>query len=235
MSSTSLRAVLTGDLVRSRRQSAPNREKLSEHIKAAFRRTRRRFSDVIPHGVSIFRGDGWQLYVDEPGRVLAVAVLFRAALRVEAGLDTRIGMALGTVETVEAENIAESTGPAFQRSGQALDELPDEQRMWCLLPEGVEPVFQIAADTLTDFADYIAIGWTDAQAQAVTLRLQLATSSESPSQRELAAHWIPEPITQQAVSKHLKHGAWDRVQTVLARFEDLAAHLQDAPASTYHD
>lgn len=228
MPSSPLRAVLTGDLVRSQGQDA-RVDALSTQIRAAFRHVRRRFGGAIPYPIDVFRGDSWQVYVIEPRYALEVALLFRAALRAEASLDTRIALAVDRVETVNERSVSESSGPAFRRSGRALDAMmKDERRLRCLLPESAPPVYAIAADAIAGLADHLAIHWTDAQAQAIALRLERTTAEAAPSQTEIADRWQPEPISQQAVSKHLRQAHGALLDATLRRYERLIELLPEA-------
>lgn len=219
--------MLTGDLVRSQEQDA-RVDALSTQIRTAFRRAQHRFGEALPYPVDVFRGDSWQVYVSDPMHALEVTLLFRAALRAEASLDTRIALAIDCVETVNEHSVSESSGPAFRRSGRALDAMKDERRLHCLLPESAPPVYALAAEALADLADHLATHWTDAQAQAIMLRLERATADASPSQTEIANHWQPEPITQQAVSKHLRQARWTLLNTTLRRYDRLVELLPDA-------
>lgn len=216
--------MLTGDLVRSRKQAIRDREQLAARIQDAFQSVKQRFAPNT-YPLAIFRGDSWQMYVTDPAIALEVGVLFRTTLRMETGLDTRIGIAIDTAGRVNASNISASTGPAFQRSGEALDTLQTPRRMRCLLPEAAKDILQLGADAVCDLADHVATHWTDAQAQAIALRLMLTTDESSPSQRDIAHHWQPEPITQQAVSKHLQQAAWPRLEAALNHFNWLVFHL----------
>lgn len=225
---TSLCAVLTGDLVRSQEQQTGAEP--STQIRTAFQHAQRRFGEMLPYPIDVFRGDSWQVYVADPASALEIALLMRAALQMEASLDTRIAIAVDRVDTVEQNSVSESSGPAFRRSGQALDALQKDQQMRCLLPEAADDVAQLAADALCDLADHLATHWTEAQAQAIALRLMLTTDKGPPSQSKVAQHWQPEPITQQAVSKHLRQAAWTHLDATLNRFEQLARYLP--PAST---
>lgn len=224
-------AVLTGDVVHSRMH--PAQGQLSKHMRFAFQRTQKRFSDSLLYPIAVFRGDSWQVHVTDATLALHVGLSFRAALRVEASVDTRIGIALDAVDTVDETNISASMGPAFQRSGRALDELHNGWRMRCLLPETVDEVAQVGADALCELADHIATHWTNAQAQAIASRMLFVSSEDdAPSQAHIAQQWQPEPISQQAVSKHLQQAAWARIEMALNRFEHLvtfAMNRQSTP------
>lgn len=168
------------------------------------------------------------MYVSDPASALEIALLMRATLRVEASLDTRVALAVDRVDTVDERSVSESSGPAFRRSGQALDAMDDERRLRCLLPASAPPVYSITADTLADLADHLATHWTDAQAQAIALRLELTTDGAHPSQKEIANNWQPDPISQQAVSKHLRQAHGTLLDAALQRYDRLIHLLVDA-------
>jgi hypothetical protein len=194
-------------------------------MRAVYAQIQERYGAAVPYPMAIFRGDSWQVYVADAAQALRIALSFRAALQAEASVDTRVGLALDTVDTVDESNVSASMGLAFQRSGQALDTLQTPRRMRCLVPEAAEDIMQLGADAVCDLADHLAIHWTDAQAQAVALRLMLTTDKSPPSQRDIAHHWQPEPITQQAVSKHLQQAAWRRLEAALNYFNWLVSYL----------
>jgi len=228
-----LRAVLTGDVVASQQRDAGDRSQLAARMRVAYERVQQRFDHALPHPIAVFRGDSWQLYVADAALALHVGLSLRAVLRAAASVDTRIGLALDAVDTVDETNVSASMGPAFQRSGQALDGLQDGWRMRCLLPEAIDDIAQLGADALCDLADYIAIHWTEAQAQAVASRLLLVSSDGgAPSQAHIAQHWHPEPISQQAVSRHLQQAAWTRIETALGRFEHLVSRIPNHRSPT---
>lgn len=221
-------AVLTGDIVDSNTASA---SLIAEALHDAYHGVQAVYENVLPYPLSVFRGDSWQMGIPNPAHALAVSVLFRAALRVRLQRDTRIACAIDTVDTLDPEHITESTGAAFARSGTALDSLEAPYRMqWCL-PEATSPPVQIAATALADLADHIIIQWTDAQAQAVYLRLSAWLRNGDTSQRALAEQWHPAPITQQAFSKHLQQAHWLRVRDALRQYRTVAPHLSSRSVS----
>jgi len=214
-------AVLTGDIVDS--DTAPA-SLIAEALHDTYERVQAVYEDALPYPISVFRGDSWQM-VTRPPQALAVAVLFRAALRIELQRDTRIACAIDTVDTLHRNHVTESTGAAFARSGTALDALEAPYRMRWLLPETTSPPVQTAASALADMADHLIIQWTAAQAQAVCLRLSAWIRNTNTSQRALAERWRPEPVTQQAFSKHLQHAHWPRMHDALRQYRNLAPYL----------
>ena len=210
---TGLRAVLTGDIVGSSRLTASFRRELSGVLKRCAKDTRKAFPGAVPYDLSVFRGDAWQLIVSDPSAALRAALFFRAAVveRSPAGarLDTRVAIGIERIDFVPAGQVAEGDGPAFRKSGAALDALGDQSRMTIAGPVANPPL--AVAVTLIDA---IVQEWTAPQARAVKGRLRGLT------QADIAESW-PKPISQQAVGRHLQRAHWAAVDPALAWAEEV--------------
>ena len=115
-------AVLTGDIVGSRRLTTDEWQSLAQVID--------RLSVDLSHWPEVplplarFRGDGWQLLVSDPRQALRVALYIRATLRAEVDarqLDTRVAIGVGRIDPLPGARVSEGTGPAYWRSGTAED------------------------------------------------------------------------------------------------------------------
>jgi hypothetical protein len=99
---------------------------------ALLRRLAKEFEQDRPGTVvgmpDVFRGDSWQLCLQRPALPVTAAVFIRAGFKA-SGFDSRIGIGWGGVERLHPERISESSGPAFVRSGQALDQLRKDQSL----------------------------------------------------------------------------------------------------------
>jgi hypothetical protein len=181
-------AVLTGDIVSSRSAS-------SESVESAM--------DVLRHAAEDFgstwsenlrftrhRGDGWQVVVSDPRRVLHAMLILRARLIAAGlGLDTRISAGIGEVESLGSADLADATGRAFFVSGDHLDQAG--KRLMLIAGDGIG-VWQNAVLRL---AEQVMHRWTPAQAEAAALSLLGDTTQE-----EIAGHL---GITRQAVQLRL--------------------------------
>jgi predicted XRE-type DNA-binding protein len=118
--SRSVIAVITGDVVGSRK--IKERKTLINSLHASFRE--------IPYlkrnkeeNFQIFRGDSFQLIVEDIDRTLDIAFLLRAGLmKKNKKWDARIAIGIGSQE-FRVKTIAESDGEAFRNSGYLLDKL----------------------------------------------------------------------------------------------------------------
>lgn len=180
----SVRAVITGDLVRSRLFLTRRTEildKISSVLKQAAvledpTHDSVRFSQV-------FRGDSFQGLVIHPERALKILLSIRAGLlqsRIDKHqLDVRLGLGIGLAENVNIKNIEASDGEAFRLSGRALDSLKGSQqkyrRFFFLAAEKeMNPGLAMLAATL----DAIIQSWSVEQAEAVSHWLQNRTQAE---------------------------------------------------------
>ncbi len=211
--------VVTGDVVASTRLSSDRRKALHQAMATASRATRRAFRKAVPMDVDFFRGDGWQLIVSEPGLVLRVALFYRARLRAlmeSHRLDTRMAIAVGHIDFVPGDRVSQGDGEAYRLSGQGLEALPRAQQMSLHIPGLAD---EAALQVIVSLVDYLAAGWSDKQALAVTGALQGWT------QHKIADTCWKDPITQQAVAQHLDRAGWNCLERALQFFEQtLAAH-----------
>ena len=127
-------AVLTGDLIKS--TAAPARA-----VDFSLAALDHAAEEIAGWGLGAtrftrFRGDGWQVYLSADDQVLRAALFLAACLRAaETGLRTRIGGGVGAVERLD-DDLGRAAGPAFIRSGRALDAMP--RTRWLVI-DGVDP------------------------------------------------------------------------------------------------
>lgn len=231
MDTTGLHAVATGDVVASSDLSSAERRRLPNALRTTYATVQRQKSDVLPHDLAIIGGDGWQCYVEDPAQALARILHFWTLLCAD-GLRSRFALAIDTIEFISDGNLNESDGPAFRRSGRALNDLSDGQWATCLLPETVPTetvptVYQLTVDSIFDLIDLLLHQWTEAQAQAVAGMLQSVGTDSSITQQAIAEQWNPEPVTRQTVNRHLQRANWPRLERTLSRFEQLIREICD--------
>lgn len=177
MSSQPLAAVLTGDLVASRKAAATETDRAMD----ALARAARTFGaeNDLDLRFTRFRGDGWQVLVDTTALALDAALALLAATLVE-DMETRISIGIGPVDSRGSADLSDASGRAFFVSGDHLEAI-DRHRRLLIAGHGIGP-WQVAA---LDLVDRIASGWTAAQAEA-------------------AAHVLrPDPLTQDEIAGRL--------------------------------
>jgi hypothetical protein len=214
---STLHAVITGDIVGSSDLTADERGRLPDLLRAAHRGVQERLQANVLYPIDLFGGDSWQMYLPRPEQALAVATHFRAGLLADTGITTRLALAVDTIDFLNTENLSESDGAVFRRSGRTLRELRHDETA-IILPESDEPVAQIAADLIARTVNFLARSWTRAQAQAIVHSTGGVLAGESLSQSRIGEAWTPKPISQQAVARHLQSAGWDILEATLRDF-----------------
>jgi len=108
-------SIITGDIINSRKVTdqqawlVPLKKLLSTYGKS-------------PKTWEIFRGDSFQLEVEDPTLSFLAAIRIKAAIRSVKGLDVRMAIGIGK-KTYVASRISESNGEAFVNSGEKFEEL----------------------------------------------------------------------------------------------------------------
>jgi hypothetical protein len=128
-------------------------------------------------------------------------------------IDTRLAIALGTIDFLPDQRVSSGDGEAFRSSGDSLENMSKSRRMKFEYPNDEVASLSAALDIIVQLIDALAVEWTEKQAQAVTGALRGWT------QGKIAKSWWENPITQQAVAQHLDRASWFAVENALAFFE----------------
>lgn len=211
------RAVLTGDIVDSKRLPQEAQAQLADTIALVWEQARRHWgTDTLPAAVDIFRGDSWQCIVRSPARALAVALYLRCRLGLPEnsrhGLRTRVSIGLGGIDVGPAGPNRPGVGSAFQVSGTRLDAMPRKRWLAIGVVEDAPAILAPALEGIAVLMDHLAAGWTDNQSRAV------AGSIVGRKQHEIAQDWGGRSATQQAVAQALAGAGWDAVDTALRSY-----------------
>ncbi len=192
-------AILTGDIVKSSSLPKPQRFDLFHSFQILSGLIKQQYPDYVLYDLSKFLGDGWQLLVDHPQKCFEISLFIHTYIRKTfktEKLDTRIAIAIGSVEFVPEINISEGFGTAFTESVKMLDQLKNHRMGITLATKNGERYSRLF-DTLIRSYDTFIKTWTALQCQAVHLSLQGLT------QAEIGKKWQPESIDQITVNKHL--------------------------------
>src|SRR5690606_23044221 len=98
-------AIITGDIINSRKADAALWMKVLKGSLNTFGRS--------PKVWEIYRGDSFQLAIQDPEKVLQALIILKSALKSIKGLDVRMAAGIGTI-SFSAAKITESQGSAFQ-------------------------------------------------------------------------------------------------------------------------
>ena len=199
-------AVLTGDLIGSTDASPQAVETTMDLLEQTARRIgpSTRFTR--------YRGDGWQVYVDDPGNGLWAMLLFAAELRSAGGIESRIALGLGEANRGTSDSLNTASGSAFIASGRALDRLEPPQRLVLAHvkddnangQESREIVDRLHARLVAMIDERIS-SWSREQAEAMAYAM---APEDHLSQTEIAARL---GISRQAVAARLNAAGRDQV------------------------
>ena len=211
-----LYAVLTGDVVASSKIHDETGESAAAVLQRVFPESISDYASDVHGEVDVFRGDSWQVLLENPVNSLRIALLFRAGLKSE-GIDTRISIGIGTVDHVPEDRVSSGAGEAFTRSGEGLDRL--NRRTKKAHPNRMHVSLSVDETTgemlgaIVRLIDSIATGWSTKQALAVRGALLGLT------QEEIASSWPGASVSRQAVAGFLHRSNWPAVSSAIEAVE----------------
>lgn len=106
--------VITGDLINSKKMAPSNWLKILKKELSMEGNT--------PEDWEIYRGDSFQIEIQNPEEALAISIRIKAAIKSMPGMDVRMAIGIGD-KTYPAKSITEANGSAFIYSGQLVEEL----------------------------------------------------------------------------------------------------------------
>lgn len=207
------KAVITGDIVHSR--ELEDLQVLLKVLKETVSEIEKEQANIIHF--ETYRGDSFQMLVNEPEQAMRIAVLIRCKLRsatqapnnaafssLESLWDARISIGIGRVNQ-PAQKVVESTGEAFELSGNQLDRIKGSQDRICLTSawQGLNRQFEV----LAKLSDAIISRWTLNSSEAA-YRYLLFKETQQQIAKALG-------ISQPAVHKRLSIANVDAVEMML--------------------
>jgi hypothetical protein len=200
-------AVLTGDLVGSTKASPEDTERAMATLQAAARDIERWIGSEIRF--TRFRGDGWQVLLDDPRFSLrAVVALLAELAAARTGLETRIAIGFGPIDRSGTSSLSDAYGEAFSVSGQALDAMTRGKHIAL-----AGPVVEGWHEALFGLTVWTASRWTAAQAEAVALLVQQKVRTQADMAPMLS-------ISQQAVNKRLSTAGWEQIAVAIGAVQE---------------
>ena len=164
-----MKGVITGDIVDSSQIKAQNRG----HLLNCLNSMSEELQLISPFRMELFRGDSFQLLVEDASAAMKIAILLRAGLihstpdKDEKAWDARISLGIGNVEFL-SDSIVTSDGEAFQYSGRQLDEMGKQ----CLAVKTPWEEANKELELSTAFLDDIIKDWSGKQAGMIYLSLR---------------------------------------------------------------
>lgn len=161
-----IKGVITGDVV----SSSSIKLEWRDRLLGSLQEITEELNAVSHLKIELFRGDSFQLLVEEPENTLLVAVLFRAGLISRTPSDSkkrwdaRMAIGIGEVSFLK-DSIVISDGEAFRLSGRDMDDIKKKKLSLRTRWEDINGEFKVS----TAFADDIISKWTQAQAEVIYL------------------------------------------------------------------
>jgi hypothetical protein len=185
-------SVLTGDIINSR--------KLPSEV---WMNGLKKILNTIgpnPSRWEIYRGDEFQLEIDNPAEALQIAIQIKAYLKT-LRLDARMAIGIGE-KSHNAEKISESNGTAFVRSGELFETLK-KQKVTLAISSG-QADFDAKINLMLRLGLTIMNQWLVQSAELVLVAIE----NQSLSQEEIGQRL---GINQAAVSRRRKRANFDLV------------------------
>lgn len=209
-----IKGVITGDIIKSSAIQIEYRNCLLESI----RKVVDELNVIEPLKIEFFRGDSFQMIINNPENAMLIAILLRAGIKshtpkdCKKAWDARLSLGVGTI-SYHADNIVLSDGEAFQYSGRELDDIGKR----CLIVKTRWPDVNEELQVSTAFADDVISSWSVSQSQA-SYQVLLYNIS----QKEIA-HTLQ--MSAQNISKLLSAAKVNLVQMYIDRYRSLISNL----------
>jgi hypothetical protein len=187
-------SVITGDIIKSRTHENP--ELWLNTLKKSLT-----FLSPDTSNWEIYRGDSFQLEIEDYQNSFKAAVYIKACIKTIKGLDVRIAIGFGS-KTYTANRVAESTGDAYVFSGETLDIIKKEK-----LNLSIKTKNSVLDDALNLYFKLALIfmdSWTVNSAEIVKLSIEKPNALQSELGRIIG-------INQNAVSTRQKRAHLDEI------------------------
>jgi predicted XRE-type DNA-binding protein len=195
-------SILTGDIINSRKKSDASWLNALKETLTTFGKS--------PKDWQIYRGDSFQLEINNFEEALYGALKIKAHLKKTENIDVRIGLGIGTKD-VNFPNITTSNGEAFINSGFAFDNYLKKQNLAIKTPwQEIDEEINIALDLALLTID----SWTQNSAEVFKLSLE----NKEATQKEIA---VILGITQGRVSERQKRAGYEPIMKLEKRFRKL--------------
>ena len=185
-------SVITGDIIGSRQQKSKDWVEDLKKILSPFGET--------PKQWEVYRGDEFQIEIQNPEESLLTALLIKAHLKA-VKLDARMSIGFGD-KTYDGETVSESYGSAFINSGELFETLK-KQKVTLAMRTG-DAIIDEKMNLMIQLALTFMDNWLAQSAEFVALAIENPTLSQEDLGQKLG-------INQAAVSRRQKRAQFDLV------------------------
>lgn len=155
-----------------------------------------------PQKWEIYRGDYFQIEIDQPQQALLLALKIKALIKSIHSIDVRMAIGLGTKE-YSADRISESNGSAFINSGEKFEKLKKEKTTLAI--QSSFPDFDYEMNLYLKLACIQMDNWTINSATLFTILFEDAEKTQAEIGEILG-------IEQNSVSGRFKRAHVDEIQ-----------------------
>ncbi|HTS43035.1 MAG TPA: hypothetical protein VMH01_01460 [Puia sp.] len=202
-------AVLTGDIVNSTWLDKTREKELTKRLERLF----------APSKFEFYRGDSFQVYINEPKEALRVSLQCRtAAISMKregdpADFDVRISIGIGRVLS-PVRTLGKAKGEAFVLSGRNFDEMVKTDVRLSI--HTLHPVVNTGLEILADHINAIFKEMTSKQAEVIFELLKQETQQA-----------ISEKLrkSKSTINQFVVSGKWELIERLMDQYEKLITHL----------
>ena len=192
-------AILTGDIINSRKLSSKNWMDNLKTLLNTFGKT--------PNDWEIYRGDEFQMEIKNPQDALLVAFQIKALFK-SINLDVRMSIGFGD-KTYKTRKISESNGSAFIRSGETFDTLK-KQKLNLTVNSG-NTIFDTELNLMLKLSLSFMDNWLQQSGEFILVAIQNPTLSQEEIGLKLG-------INQAAVSRRQKRSNYELLKELDLHF-----------------
>ncbi|RZK11867.1 MAG: hypothetical protein EOO46_05245 [Flavobacterium sp.] len=185
-------SIITGDIINSRKLSSDIWMTALKELFGKIGKT--------PKDWEIYRGDEFQLEIQNPEEALLVAIRIKALLR-SLKLDVRLSIGIGE-KTYNAKKITESNGSAFVNSGEIFEVLKKEKTTLAIKSGNID--FDTQFNLMLRLSLSIINNWLPQSAEFVLTAIDNSSLSQEEIGQKLG-------INQAAVSRRQKRAQFDLI------------------------
>ncbi|MEO5594680.1 MAG: hypothetical protein ABIR15_10325 [Chitinophagaceae bacterium] len=203
-----IRAVLTGDIVNSTQLGPAVEKKLLKALQQV----------MAGHRFEFYRGDSFQVYIENAGSALQTALLCRTAAISAAGnaatiSDIRVSIGIGKVNT-PVTMLGTAKGEAFVLSGRAFDEITKNDTRLVIASSNA-----LANEGLQVIADYLNAIFKSMTGKQAGVIFELLKGD---TQQAVAAKLKKSKST---INQHVNAGRWPGIEKLIQQYTNIINHL----------
>ncbi|MDE3182067.1 MAG: transcriptional regulator [Bacteroidota bacterium] len=189
-------AVITGDVINSKKNAprvwlTPLKKELNRIGKT-------------PKTWEIYRGDSFQIVMNNPEDALLIAMKLKASLKSVKGINVRMAIGLGS-RTYNAAKVTESNGSAFVNSGEKFEMLKQEKQNLAIKSDSYQ--FDNEMNLYLKLALIAMNNWTVNAAEIVRVAMENPEKSQQQLGKMIG-------IKQSAISTRLRRAYFEEIMEV---------------------